>query len=152
EIGPDRMTPLLMASASGHEELSIFFLEKGANPNAADSNGATALHYALQKGMTVLSGTYSYVALNRYLFRPNMTELAKALLAHKADPNAQITKDPRLHSAGGSPPRFSMIGATPFMLATASLDANMMQYLREHGADPLTSTKTNITPLMIAAG
>jgi len=45
-----------------------------------------------------------------------------------------------------------MIGATPFMMATASLDVNAMRLLKASGADPVIATKKNITPLMVAAG
>ena len=58
--------PLLMASASGHEALSIFLLESGADPNVSDG-GAAPLHYAVMNGMAYLR------------FRPNMPKLVKAL-------------------------------------------------------------------------
>jgi ankyrin repeat protein len=75
--------------------------------------------------------------------------LAKALLAHGADPNAQLTKDPLLP---GGLPRISMAGATPFLLATAACDVTLMRVLMEGHADTQISTDKSTTPLMIAAG
>src|SRR5207247_10732782 len=42
---PAVVTPLLIASASGHEALSIFLVEHGTNPKSWDE-GAAPLHYA----------------------------------------------------------------------------------------------------------
>ena len=47
---------LVIASAGGYEELALFLLENGADPNVDGSNGMTALHYALRDGMKVLHG------------------------------------------------------------------------------------------------
>ena len=49
-------------------------------------------------------------------------------------------------------PRFSILGATPFLLAAGSYDAGLMRLLASRGANPLLGTKDNITPLMVAAG
>ena len=145
---PDGMTPLLVASASGHEELSIFLLEQGANPDAADKNETTALHYAVQKGISSLTRV-ELVYYNSYLYRPNMLKLVKALLAHGADPNPGLVKSYKLT---GVSTLMDMGGATPFLLAAAADDVNAMRMLVAGGADPLLATADKTTPLMVAAG
>ena len=145
---PDGMSPLLMASASGHQDLSIFLLDQGADPNAADEYGTTALHYALQKGMSTLTRVeLSY--FNAYLYRPNMVELVKALLAHGADSNARLEKTQRFGNLGIL---VRLEGATPFLLAASVGDVGLMRVLINGGADPLQATHQNVTPLMVAAG
>ena len=144
---PGTMTPLLMASASGQEALAIFLLEKGADPNARDENGAAALHYAVLKGITALNGVVfaNYVS---HLYRPNMLALVKALLAHGANPNVRLVKNPPLAGRSGK----AAIGATPFLLAAITPDASVMRILAAGGAYPLLPTKGGLTPLMVAAG
>ena len=137
ETTPDGMNPMLVASASGHEALSIFLLEKGADPNVTTDDGVTALHYAVLKGLSIASGVRFDPAVAHW-FRPNMRELVNALLAHGANPNAQVGKKPA--------------GATPFLLAAVTYDVSAMRALAAAGADPLLATKTNTTPLMMAAG
>ena len=141
---------LVVASASHHEELAIFLLEKGANPNAADEYGMTALHHAVQKGIANLSAVEYRPSL---MPPPNQPSLVKALLAHGADPNARIKKDYTLSVAPyrhTSPP--SIVGATPFLLAAAAGDANIMRILVERGANPLLEAGESMRPLMVAAG
>ena len=92
EATPDGDNALLVASASGHEAFSNFLLEHGANANAADRNGITALHYAIMNGLGQAASGISMVrAHTPYLHRPNMVGLVKALLAHDANPNARLT-------------------------------------------------------------
>ena len=148
EATSDAMTPLLMASASGHEELSIFLLEQGGDPNAADKSGTTTLHYAVQKGLSALTRLEeSYY--NSYLYRPNMLKLVKALLAHGADPNPRLGKAYRFT---GTTPLTDMGESTPFLLAAAVDDIDVMRVLAAGGADPLMATADHTTPLMAAAG
>ena len=147
---PENGSALVVASASGHEDLAVYLVENGADPNVPDADGITALHYAAQKGMTVVSGVDNdpYLA---YLFRPNMRELAKALLDHGADPNVRIEKPPsRLMLMYR--PRLRLAGATPFFLAAATGDAELMRILTAGGADPRIPTEANTTPLMAATG
>jgi len=130
---------LLLASASGQQEISLFFLEKGADPNATDARGFTALHYT---------------ALRR-----NNLELLKALLAHGANPNARVVKGyPPFNvpsfgrSTGNSMPHLKQPGTTPFFLAAASQDPTLMRLLATSGADPKLATQEGTTPLMVAVG
>jgi uncharacterized protein len=146
ETTSDGMSVLLMAAASGHEELSIFLLEKGADPNATDRAGMTALHYAVQKGISTINRV-ERLYYNSYLFRPNMLELTKALLARGANPNARLSKNPQKFSGV-----LTLAGATPFFLAAAVGDVNVMRVLAAGGADPLLTVENNTTPLMVAAG
>ena len=145
----DGMSILLLAAASGHAKLAIFLVENGADPNATDAYGITALHYAMQKGLSIL-GAVQYVPVAQYMFRPNMPELVKTLLAHGANPNARIEKPKKLTLSVSS--RASMAGATPFLLAAATGDAGLMRLLAASGADPVMPTAQNVTPLMAAAG
>ena len=99
--------------------------------------------------MVAIASISQHLSVNSYLFRPNMLELVKALLAHGANPNAQFLKAPLLP---GGTPRVSLAGATPFLLATAACDVTLMRVLLEAGANPMLPTKGGTTTLMIAAG
>lgn len=161
DASPDT-SPLLLASARGYQPLSMLLLDMGADPNAVDSNGYTALHYAAS--------------------RRNMLDAVKGLLARGANPNARIWKEaaegervpivgvPFLQGKatrvmkGGTIP----IGATPFWLATRASNINAMRVLASASADPrLATTETvflegssgrrvnfiaHTTPLMHVAG
>jgi ankyrin repeat protein len=167
EATPDGDNPLLVASASGHEAFSTFLLEHGANPNAADRNGITALHYAIMYGLgQAISGiSMVHPETTPFLHRSNMVELVKVLLAHGANPNARLTA-PEVEMAGSAGygkimrinhlnvggGRISPLGATPFLLAALSFDPSLMRILVAAGANPLLATQENVTPLMAATG
>jgi ankyrin repeat protein len=161
---PDGDTPLLIASASGHEAFSLFLLEHGANPNSVDRNGISALHYAVLNGLAEVASGIS-MGHAPYLRRPNMVELAKALLAHGANPNARLTAPAleydngpgygkifimkQLNAGGG---RISPVGVTPFLMAALTFDPALMRILVAGGADPLLANEDNVTPLIAATG
>jgi len=165
EATPEGDSPLLVASASGNEAFSIFLLENGANPNAVDRNGITALHYSVMSGLAEISGMAMNLKYITYINRPNMVDLAKALLAHGANPNARlisttvendtgpgygkIIRIDHLNAGGG---RINPVGATPMVLAALSYDAGLMRMLAAASADANIATKENITPLMAASG
>ena len=160
EATPEEGSALVLASASGHEKLALFLLEMGADPNAKDGFGITPLHYALHEGMLALS-VYKPAPGDEYggWLRPNKPELAKALLARGADPNARIAHDfppydyPLLsRSRGLDLAQLSLAGATPFMLATASADLDLMRVLVEGRANARLGTADGNFPLMVAAG
>lgn len=146
DAAPEDGTALLVASASGQEDMAIFLLEQGADPNAADWFGMTPLHYAMKKGVWTLLGIRFDPSYRRH--PPNMPQLAKALLERGADPNAQIARGFKL-GPDGIP--FRMVGATPFFLAAVSADAELMRMLADAGSDPRLAAGDGATPLMAAA-
>jgi ankyrin repeat protein len=147
EAVPNGMTSLVLASASGREAIGIFLLDNGANPNARDNVGATALHYTLMRGITSLN-EIRFANYVENLFRPTLTNLLTALVAHKADPNLRIEKQVSL--GGGKSP--DLVGATSLLLAAATPDATAMRLLAKAGANPKLTTKSGLTALMLAAG
>jgi ankyrin repeat protein len=122
----------LAVKPSGHEALTIFLLEKGADPAKTDTIGTTPLHAAVQTGKL---------------------ELVKALLARGANPNARLTKAP-LPLRGDFVAYTAYVGATPFWLAAAARvpDVDIMRALVSAGADPRLTVQDGTTPLMAAVG
>ena len=140
------------------ETLALFLLDKGANPNAVDGFGLTALHYAVQEGLRAMSCEHA-IPTDSAWFHPNMPALVKALLSRGANVNARISKGfptfdypPYSRACGIYMPQLALTGATPFLLASASGDASVMRVLLEGHADALLMTQEGTTPLMVAAG
>ena len=156
---PEYGSALVAAAASGHEEFARFLLDRGADPNAADRWGFTALHYALREGITAIGMMRERILTDSYWLRPGLPGLVQPLLEHGADPNARVGDGfpafdypPFARTTGNSMPQIRQPGATPFFLAAASLDASLMRLLLDHGADPLLATAEGTTPLMAASG
>jgi ankyrin repeat protein len=156
---PEDGSALVVATASGHEKLALFLLEKGADPNAKDGYGIAPLHYALHEGLLVIAGARRSETDRFGWLRPDMPELVKGLLAHGADPNARIEKNLPTYdhpfiarSNGNDHPQIDLAGATPLVLAAASGDVGSMRILVEGRADPKLATPEGVTPLLAAAG
>src|SRR5207248_349454 len=79
----------------------------------------------------------------------NMTSLqfVKKLVEHGADVNARMTKKVNVGLTS-----LNTLGATPFLLAARTADAELMRFLASLGADPLLPNADNSTPLIAAAG
>jgi ankyrin repeat protein len=136
-------TPLLLAVTNAHFELAAYLLDAGADPNAA-LPGYTVLHAVpsvrnpgVGDNDPPPAGSGSMTSL----------ELVKKLVAHGADLNARMTRRPNLSNT-----RLNEIGATPFMMAALTADAELMRTLAALGADPLIPNTDSSTPLMAAAG
>lgn len=150
ETASDGSSVLLVATVSGHERLVRLLLDHGADPNA-DGAGFTALHWVAgtweSSSATELDGEAFRVA-NGLL--PNRLEWVKALLAHGANPNARLVKDPPRFGRFLAP--LKRAGATPFLLAAVAGEPEIMRALVASGADPRLATNDETTPLMAAAG
>ena len=142
-------TPLLVATVRGHVPLALFLLEQGADPNVDDA-GFTALHWAVGTWESgVANPVFGFAdAMSGIPERQAKLQLVKALLAHGANPNGRMTRRPPGFAGGYT----DAAGATPFLLATAAADIELMRLLLAAGADPAQATRSNTTPLMAAAG
>ena len=156
EAAVDGSTPLLVATVRGHTAFAEFLLDRGADPNA-DGAGYTALHWAAGTWEASVSGAFGVTAKSSEwsglggLKGQAKLEFMKVLLAHGANPNARLTKNPPRfgHSVGFT---LKLAGGTPFLLAALAGDASVMRVLAEAGADPLVATDDKMTPLVAAAG
>ena len=141
---PNGASALMLAIMNAHYELAAVLLDKGADPNA-DGTGFAPLDQLIWSRNP-----------NRHFNLPpalptgnlDSLNLAKALIAHGANVNARMTKEPR----DGWRNWMNRIGATPFVLAAKAADPAFMRLLLDHGADPTLESKDHTTALMAAAG
>ena len=166
DVAPDGTSVLGMAVINAYYELAVVLLDHGADPNAPDPRGSVlhSLAWMRRPGSSPSAG-----AGGPPLGPPipqgkvDSLELAKALLAHGANPNVRIAwREIKYNRDFGQvklPPDIpigrkyiSYVGATPFYVAAQSGDPEYMRVLAAGGADPRLPTVQNITPLMAAAG
>jgi ankyrin repeat protein len=142
-LPPAGASALLLAVTNGHFELAADLLDAGANPNA-DLPGYTVLH-----AMTAVRkpGVGDNDPAPDGSGNVSSLELVKKLAAKGANVNARMTKRPNLNNT-----RLNELGATPYVLAALTADAELMKTLAALGADPLLPNADNSTPLMAAAG
>ncbi len=136
-------TPLDLAVMNAHFQLASELLDAGADPNS-NRLGYTALHMLVYVRKPAIgdsdpgpegSGTMSSL------------EFAKRLVAKGADVNARITRRVNLTNT-----RFHDIGATPYLQAAMTADAEYMKELVALGADPSLKNAEGTNALMTAAG
>lgn len=154
DASKDGATALHVAVVRGQVDMALFLLDKGADPNLGGP-GYTPLHWAAGRFEGQMTFDYSNKDEGEWAALVGVPparrlELATALLAHGANPNARLTKNP---------PRFGtnlwmrkLTGGTPLLLAAQAADVPMMQLLLGKGADPALNTEDDATPLMFAAG
>ena len=138
-----------MATVRGQVPLALFLLEHGADPNVGDA-GFTPLHWAAGTWESGVSNpVYGFSdPMSGIPTRQAKLQLVKALLAHGANPNGRMTRRPPGFAGGYE----DAPGATPFLLASAAADLEMMRILLAAGADPALVTDTKTTPVMAASG
>lgn len=167
EAGADVNSPhqelgsaLVITIAGGHEDLALFLLQKGANPNLKDAWGITPLHYALYEGVLILNNYKPASDDHLGWTRKNMPKLVEVLLGFGADPNARIEYSyvgfdnlflGRTVRGQNNTPQIDPVGATPLLVAAAAGDVESMRIL-EKVSDPSATTIGGATVFMLAAG
>jgi uncharacterized protein len=146
---PPSNSPVADASARGDREAVRGLLQKGADVNAAQSDGMTALHWAAFKGdaelaqMLVYAGAHpdAVTRIGQYTplhvaTREGNVAVSKMLIDKGADVNAKTTNS----------------GASPLHLAAAAGNAELITYLLDHKADVnAREDEWGQTPLIFAA-
>jgi uncharacterized protein len=137
---PDNgQTALIVASTMGNTEIVEALLENGADPNIRDGNTFTALHAAVRDS--------DYGA--DHASRVAAAATVKALLAHRADPNARLDQKKQTVRAVNEQ---AFQGATPLALAAEVNSLDAIKELVKGGADPKIPTEQGTTPLILACG
>jgi ankyrin repeat protein len=157
-------TAILFAARSGDAESARLLITAGADVNDALPDGASALVVAahsgntkvakllLEKGADANGAAVGYSALHAAVLRSDL-DLVKALLAHNANPNVQMTRGTpvRRNSQDFELPK-TLIGATPYLLAAKFVEADIMRALAAAGADTRLPMRDGATPLLAAVG
>ena len=136
-------TAMVLAASNAHFDLASMLVEAGANPNAA-GQGWTALH-----ALTAIRqpGYASNDPAPDGSGRMGTLDFVRFMAAHGADLNARVTKRWNIGLTS-----LNVVGATAFLLAARTGDAELMRLLAHLGADPLIATADGTTPLLAAAG
>ena len=142
-------TPLLVATLRAQIDVALYLLDHGADPNN-NSAGFLPLHWASTTWEGYSSNpVYGFEdPMSGIPDRKGKLRLVKALLAHGAQVNAQMTKRQPSFATGYT----DGVGATALLLAASVDDVEMMQILLDAGADPKIKTATNAHSIIAASG
>ena len=148
QVDVDGTSGLVVSILNKRYSYAKFLLDRGADPNIADSRGRAALYAAIDMRNQDYSALPAHTEDDPL---PNL-DLIKVLLARGANPNAQLTKALPGRSGMDAGDTTLGPGSTPFMRAARAGDSLAMHALLEYGADPALATKDGNTALQFAAG
>lgn len=132
-------TPVADAAMAAEVDVVRSLLRDGADVNAAQGDGMTALHWAARRGDDALAEMLLYAGANPKA----MTRLGgytPLILAARAGHASVVS---RLLSAGVDPDAATDAGTTPLMVAAASGNLEAVGALVEHGAN-VNSTESMV--------
>ena len=142
--GPDLTTPLMRAALTAGPAVLDLLLRKGADPNATDPGGATALLWAVHDRQKVRRLLTAGANVNA------KTKLGTtALIAATAFPQSAIVVK-HLLAAGADPNAANADGATALSGASAAGNLKSMRLLLANRADPRLAPGA-LSPLSAAA-
>ena len=129
------MTPLMLAAEKGQADIVQTLLERGADPNAQDDRGSTALMFAvLGEGSRTPTGHTQWSGTREMEAR---TKIVAMLLDHHADPNL----NPYFyHGRHFRNPTTDDIEETALSYAHAVNNLTAVDLLIRHGAKPHAPT------------
>lgn len=149
------LSALHVATLRGHVDVATLLLERGADPNYIGP-GFSVLHWAVTSWETELNGANGIRAPEDHEWR-NMAgiqegklELVQTLIDHGADINARLQKNPSRYgfTVASTRPK----GATPYILAAYTGEADVMNLLVKNGADTTLTADDGIPTILYASG
>ena len=155
EYGPYKITPLMKACDHGNQDIAQYLLDKGANINAVDTDGRTALHTAVLARQAELARRVEIVRMllargakvntrDRFGFTPVASAVA-----------ARSTQIIEVLVEAGADLRAEAAGLTPLMFAASRGDVETIQLLVKLGApvnEPSTGGDTTALISAISSG
>ena len=145
--GPD--TPVADAAMRGEVEAVRALLKQGADVNAAQGDGMTALHWAAENGNAEIVAMLIFAGANL----EGLTRLGDYTPLHLASKAGRGRAAETLLEAGADPNAITSTGAaTPLHFAAAAGSARTVTTLLDHGAEiDARESQWEQTPLMFAA-
>ena len=143
-------SPVADAAMDGDIEAVRALLTEGADVNAPQGDGMTALHWAAEAGDVEMVGMLLYAGANLQ----GVTRLGDYTPLHLASKAGKDRVVARLLEAGADPSAYTTTGdVTPLHFAAASGSVPTVEALLDHGADvDVTESVRGQSPLMLAAG
>src|SRR5688572_18449454 len=141
-------SPVADAAMKGDADTVRTLVRQGADVNAAQPDGMTALHWASLNGdLKTLD-----VLLVAGATTESLTRLGGYTALHLASSRGHATIVARLLEAGSKPKALTATGVQPIHLAAQSGSADAVRFLIDRGADPNARDTTHgRTPLVFAA-
>lgn len=142
------LSSVIEAARTGDAEALRAAVRSGADVNAAEADGFTALHWAAKNGNREIAAVL--IAAGADLSATTRLGTHTPLHVASASGHADVAK--ALLEGGATPDAVTSTGAQPIHLAAASGSADLVGALVEHGASvDAAETKWGMTPLMFAA-
>ena len=136
------------AAERGDRELVRSLVRDGADVNAAQGDGMSALHWAAARGDVVMAEVLIYAGANLAA----RTRLGAATPLHLAGKGGHGAAVATLLTAGADPDALTSTGVTALHFAAASGDVQGVKVLLDHGASvDAREFASGQTPLMFAA-
>lgn len=154
---PRELTPLHLSIANQKQDMAIFLLEKGANPNSRNRYGWSPFHETARLGYEDLITSFIeqpfFISLNskdseghsplRVAVEANHTNFVSKLIeACNKDPENMLT-DLNINSADNE-------GNSPLLIAVQKEMFDMAKVLFEAGANPSLKNKAGESPISIS--
>src|SRR5580658_10235854 len=143
---PSGMSPMVIAMLNSNWDIAKRLVEAGADVNEWDIFGQAPLHVAI--GSMNSRGNSNPLDMDA----PNKAtgrEIVQMLVDRGANPNQQTYYRPAGRGFGGAG---TGRGTTPFMVACASGNLDVVKLLLAHGANPKLATADGQGPIILAVG